>query len=263
MTSSITITHLERIYVKIVFENNDFDYLIDVLSLPVLAAVMSSFDMIHHRHHHTNLQNRELHNSGHIRYERGLKFPDNLQDVDNQFELFEFAIERRRTRKRKYNTTTMNDEHLKNYQQKISWSIVKNTQMLFDTGFRYDRYCYTDGRMSTREIYGDSSSYMKIFSRDNKITHISNLNFRNMHNLHNHLIVYFDVAHYYHLKANNHIFKITFTKNGSSNNNDDNCKRKKWTDDDDEDEDDEEEDEKDEDNIYDINRLLCDEELLN
>lgn len=244
MSSSMA---FERVFVKIIFENNTFNYLIDILSLPVISIVISSLDY----------SSRSIAYS-HIRYGYALEFPDHLKRIDkNQFELIEFMIERPTIRKRKNSKCIEN--HLLSYQQKISWSLLKNTQTLINIGCNYDRYCYIDGRASTLDFSSDNLSYMKIFSKNNKILHVSNINYRNKYHLYNHLIIYFDVSQYYKLKSNKQIFKVKFST--LENVDDGNT-----TTDDDDDDDNEvfnrnSEPEDNKEIIYDIKTLLCDESI--
>lgn len=71
---------VDRVFVKLVFYNNSFNSDVDVLSLPILSTILSSF---------------EFSPQSYIRYERGSDYPDNLRYTNPrlQFELFEFAYQ--------------------------------------------------------------------------------------------------------------------------------------------------------------------------
>lgn len=251
---------IDRVFIKIVFLDNNFNALIDVLSLPVISAVLSSTEMRH---------------QDHIEYHRGSECPKNLANTYNQqtiqYKLFEVVYQRRRrptTATRKYKcsplsttpppsstesspmvrlsrprkrrhimtTTTAIDVSTSStkFHKELVWCIFNNFGILSRLGDTENRYCYVDDAndvsmiasssvqlpaMDPQQIIpipmeddddGEDSDdddcfvgYMKIFSNRSQRIYFQSLNYRNMVNLHNHIIVYFNVAKYYQYNSEN------------------------------------------------------------
>lgn len=197
--------HFERIFVKIVFEENIENFIIDVLSMPILYTVLSAIEMVELVP--GNRKNTKLNYGGYFRFERSQD--NNLKlTEDCNFELFEFAIEKRKTRKRKNSI----DVPLiyEDFQRKISWSIMSNFQKILSMKMENeDCLCYTDGSVSNVDLFHSGLSYMKLFSHTNKVNHFKNLNYRNKININNHITVYFNIANYYKLKLKKNISQIS------------------------------------------------------
>ncbi|WBR61510.1 hypothetical protein [Drosophila suzukii associated hytrosavirus 1] len=139
-------------------------------------------------------------------------------------------------------------EKFKIFQKEISWCIIKNAQCLSQYSSENNRFCYVnsmnemnmvgtsptnletqmdlesyddgyDGdeedehRTINDECYGKNYvlGYMKVFSNSAKESYIHSLNYKNKHNLHKHIIIYFDVTRYYQ-RYSAHIFRITFQR---------------------------------------------------
>ena len=180
---------VDRVFVKLVFYNNSFNSDVDVLSLPILSTILSSFEFIP---------------QSYIRYERGSDYPDNLRYTNPrlQFELFEFAYQcytksfdgttttsqssgsstrssspikntacstpdsdhqqRPQQRKRKY-INILRKCHRKqqqrqlkstfiNFQKEIAWCLVKNARILSRIGNQDNRYCYVNTRKNISTV---------------------------------------------------------------------------------------------------------------
>lgn len=217
--------HVERFFIKIIFEENNFHSIIDVLSLPVLSTVLSALEFVKfipinagRQRQLVNPYTQYEHPIAHIKENKAADFSTSCQ----QYELFEFAIEHKNTaavdqkasrKRRKYNNMdndvgTIGDDIFLSFQQSISWAILKNFQQLVSMTKSEDRYCYVDGSVSNMDLCEEGVSYMKIFSRRNKLQHILNLNYRNKFSIYNHMNVYFNVANFYKFELNKSFFRI-------------------------------------------------------
>lgn len=196
--------------------------MVDILSFPIISAVISSLDMTP---------------NDHIEYHRGSESPASFSNVEHdrlQFRCFEFVYNLKGNgtstppssaesspiqRKRKSTTTLpsiVGASKYERFQKEMIWCIFKNYRYLSHVGDTENRYCYIDPRhniaLATTNndniptIYATSTQVvgtLKIFSNSSQIFYIKSLNYRNMLNLYNHIIVYFDVAKYYRRNSEN------------------------------------------------------------
>lgn len=215
---------VERVFVKIVFINNHYENMVDILCFPVISVVLSSLNMTPYSH---------------VVYQRGSQSPRDLADTyDNriQYKLFEFVQQHKAgdeimltppplsnesspvQKKRKYNEcTAYTSAKYEKLQKELSSCIFRNFRQLAHIGNNENRYCYVDtehniSRVTTSKIelpldptYNTLYGFLKIYSHTSQRLYMQSLNYRNMINLYNHIIVYFDVTKY-HQKYSENIF---------------------------------------------------------
>lgn len=251
---------VNKIFVKIVFINNNFESKIDVFSVPIISTVVSVFDQ------YKEIPSSNNNNNNYIRYERGSDNPDSLRrdysSTNIQYELFEFAYKsfsnasntiprtrylERRKRFHKQRRNRGINSGVEMFKREISWCVIKNSNFLCQSDNNSNRFCHVNttkginsvstslcdfmylnfdienldnnnsndnnnNNNNNQDFYNgcrDILGYMKVFSKSAKLAYINSLNYRNIINLYNHIIVYFDVSKYYYFNSCQ-IFKIPF-----------------------------------------------------
>lgn len=232
---------MHKAVIKIVFTNNVFKECVDIFSLPVISAILTS----------PNLPPED-----HLHYERGSDYPHNLRNTFRrgdriQYELVELVYRRcqrapgdtppTREPKRRRRIHTPATSGLEVFRKEITYCVLQNSGLLHLGNRQTNRFCYVNS--GDVNMYGVSSSrpplalqdfldgvgptkpgtvggYVKIFSNAAKRSYLESLNYRHLHqpgvndkfpaehslpHLQNHLIVYFDVQKYYVLN-NAYIF---------------------------------------------------------
>lgn len=231
-------------FIKLVLENSNksLNQIVDIFSLPVIESILSGLDKSSEkpyiRYEHGSIHSLNMCCTYDVK--QGNQFelfeftyicPTTTQtkttssvDCSNGT----YLPSRKRSSASCASTATQHGDIQERFKKEILWNIMQNSQRLDQLGYSDSRFCYVNTSTNKHKVFSSLfmdidvndlitkytdvnhiEGYMKIFSPSAKIIHLSSLNYRHRLNLHNYIIVYFDIAKY-HQSCFHQIFRTPY-----------------------------------------------------